>query len=96
MIYRPIIHEFSAFQFKGDLTDNKGRWCVPDWAVYLYQEGKFYFQVTTSLLPSTDLYYKKDENSISIHIKVDDYVIKLHDGIHIIDKETFEAMFKEI
>ena len=96
MTYRPIIHEFSAFKYDGDLMNKKGKWYVPDWAVRLYQEGKLYFYADKPFLPPTELYYRKDENSAPIHIKVDDYVIKLHDGIHIMDKETFEVLFNEV
>lgn len=96
MVYRPVIHEFCAFQYDGDLMDSKGKWYVPDWAVYLYQQGKLYFYAEKPFLPPTELYYKKDKDSIPLHIKVDDYVIKLHDGIHVMDKETFKIMFNEV
>lgn len=96
MDYRPIIHEFSAFQYDGDLMDSKGKWYVPDWAVYMYQKGQLYFYAEKPFLPPTELYYKKDESSVPIHIKYGDYVIKLHDGVHTMDKETFEVLFNEV
>lgn len=96
MVYRPIIHEFCAFQYKGDLTDKKGKWVVPDWVVYLYQLGKLYFYAEKPFLPPTELYYKKDKDSIPLHIKVNDYVIKLSDGLHIMDEATFKVMFNEV
>lgn len=96
MVYRPVIHEFCAFQYKGDLTDKKGKWVVPDWVVYLYQLGKLYFYAEKPFLPPSELYYKKDKDSIPLHIKVNDYVIKLSDGLHIMDEDTFRVMFNEV
>ena len=96
MVYRPVIHEFCAFQYKGDLTDKKGKWVVPDWVVYLYQLGKLYFYAEKPFLPPSELYYKKDKDSSPLHIKVNDYVIKLSDGLHIMDEDTFRVMFNEV
>lgn len=96
MVYRPIIHNICAFKYDGDLMDKKGKWYVPDWAVHLYQEGKLYFYAEKPFLPPTELYYRKDTTSNPIHIKVGDYVIKLYDGIHTMDANTFERIFNEI
>ena len=64
--------------------------------IYLYQLGKLYFYAEKPFLPPSELYYKKDKDSIPLHIKVNDYVIKLSDGLHIMDEATFRVMFNEV
>lgn len=74
-----------AFQFEGNLMDPKGKWCIPDWAVRLYQLGYLYFEDEILYL---DLGWKK------IFVDLYDYIVMLETDMVVLDPLTFNTLFE--
>lgn len=67
---KPVVIE--CFQYDGDLTNSKGEYYVPEWAVKAYENGFMYFTVSSE--SPSELFIKTLEGDH--HVSVADYIIK--------------------
>lgn len=85
---KPVV--IKAFQYKGDLVDSEGRYCVPDWAVKAFEVGIMYYE--TSL--SDELFIETLEGVH--HVNVGDYIILGVQGeLYLCNPDTFEQTYEE-
>lgn len=78
MKYRKKPVAIEAFQYDGDLIKSDGKYYVPDWAVEAFEKRILFYANEDSKLAPCELFVKTLEGSM--HVSVNDYVIKGVDG----------------
>lgn len=82
---KPVVIE--AFQYDGDLQGSNSKYCVPDWAVKAFKEGRMYYK------NAGELFVKTLEGDM--RVSVDDYVIKGVNGeIYPCKPDIFEKTYE--
>ena len=93
--YRKKPVEIEAFQYDGDLKGSDGKYCVPEWAVEAFENGKLMFMSLSPLHPPCDLYVRTLEGDM--HAKVGDYIIKGVNGeLYPCKPDIFEKTYEQL
>ena len=93
--YRKKPVEIEAFQYDGDLKGSDGKYCVPEWAVEAFENGKLMFMSLSPLHLPCDLYVRTLEGDM--HAKVGDYIIKGVNGeLYPCKPDIFEKTYEQL
>lgn len=74
MKYKVKSGEIDAFQYKGDLKNSDGSYCVPEWASSAFEQGVLYHREDGKLFLQN-----KDSND-QFYVGVGDFVVRFPDG----------------
>ena len=75
MKYRKKPVEIEAFQYDGDLMNSDGNYCVPQWAVDVFEAGIMYYDSMYLVGGSPcELFIRTLEGRL--HVSVGDYIIR--------------------
>lgn len=93
--YRKKPVEIEAFQYDGDLINDKGKYYVPMWAIEAYENGTLFYSSEDGNEPPCELFIKTLEGNMKV--SVSDYIIRGVEGeLYPCKPDIFEQTYEPV
>ncbi len=69
------------FQYKGDIFDCNGEYCIPNWAIQKHKQGILYMDIEQDHQKGEPYILSLKQNKDNIKIQLGDYIVYDNDEI---------------